>query len=48
MLMTRIRNISFDELSDAYQEQITALMDGGVDLILIETVFDTSTLRHFI
>ena len=35
------RNTTFDELSEAYQEQITALMDGGVDLLLIETVFDT-------
>jgi len=35
------RNTSFDELSEAYQEQISALMDGGVDLLLIETVFDT-------
>ena len=35
------RNISFDQLSDAYQEQIEALVDGGVDIILIETVFDT-------
>ena len=35
------RNTSFDELNDAYQEQVNALIDGGVDLILIETVFDT-------
>ena len=35
------RNISFDQLNDAYQEQIEALVDGGVDIILIETVFDT-------
>ena len=35
------RNTTFDELNEAYQEQITALMDGGVDLLLIETVFDT-------
>lgn len=35
------RNTSFDKLNLAYQEQITALMDGGVDLLLVETVFDT-------
>lgn len=35
------RAITFDELAQAYQEQIEALMDGGVDLLLIETVFDT-------
>ena len=32
---------SFDKLNLAYQEQITALMDGGVDILLVETVFDT-------
>ncbi|MCH8546622.1 MAG: methionine synthase [Cryomorphaceae bacterium] len=35
------RAISFDELKWAYREQITALIDGGVDLLLVETVFDT-------
>ena len=35
------RNISFDELNDAYYEQARGLFDGGVDLFLIETVFDT-------
>ena len=35
------RAISFDELHDAYLEQITALLEGGVDALLIETVFDT-------
>ena len=35
------RNISWDELTDAYVEQMTALINGGVDLLLIETVFDT-------
>ena len=34
-------NISFNELKDAYKEQIDALMDGGVDLILIETIFSS-------
>ena len=35
------RNISFDELKDAYYEQVKGLFDGGIDLFLIETVFDT-------
>lgn len=35
------RAISFDELRIAYGEQVRGLVDGGADLILIETVFDT-------
>jgi 5-methyltetrahydrofolate--homocysteine methyltransferase len=35
------RNVLFDELVAAYSEQTRALIEGGVDLILIETVFDT-------
>ena len=35
------RNIDFDELKDSYIEQINGLIDGGVDILLIETVFDT-------
>jgi len=35
------RAVTFDEVRDAYAEQVRGLMDGGVDLILIETVFDT-------
>jgi 5-methyltetrahydrofolate--homocysteine methyltransferase len=35
------RAISFDELVKAYKEQAGALIDGGVDLLLVETVFDT-------
>lgn len=35
------RAIDFDTLRAAYAEQIEALLDGGVDLLLIETVFDT-------
>ena len=35
------RNLNFDELSHAYEEQITALLEGGVDLLLFETIFDT-------
>ena len=35
------RNISFDELYDNYYEQAAALLEGGADILLIETVFDT-------
>ena len=35
------RNVSFDELRDAYREQAEALLEGGCDLFLVETVFDT-------
>lgn len=35
------RAVTFSDLSIAYAEQIGALMDGGVDILLIETVFDT-------
>jgi 5-methyltetrahydrofolate--homocysteine methyltransferase len=35
------RAVTFDELAAAYKEQINGLLDGGVDVILIETIFDT-------
>ena len=35
------RAVSFDDVRDAYAEQVRALDDGGVDLLLIETIFDT-------
>ena len=35
------RNTNFGELVDVYTESVTGLVDGGVDLLLIETVFDT-------
>jgi len=35
------RNVDFDELKDAYIESTTALIKGGSDIILIETIFDT-------
>ncbi|MCC6546885.1 methionine synthase [Candidatus Sumerlaeota bacterium] len=35
------RAVTFDEIRDAYFEQACALIDGGVDIILIETIFDT-------
>jgi 5-methyltetrahydrofolate--homocysteine methyltransferase len=35
------RAVTFDQVRDAYAEQISALADGGVDLLLVETIFDT-------
>nr|WP_293302886.1 homocysteine S-methyltransferase family protein [Allomuricauda sp.] len=35
------RAISFDELREAYKQQVEALLDGGSDLLLVETIFDT-------
>lgn len=35
------RSITFDEAKNAYKEQIEALMEGGVDVLLLETIFDT-------
>ncbi len=35
------RNITFDELKDNYYEQASALINGGVDILLVETIFDT-------
>ena len=35
------RALTFDELEEAYSEQMEALLEGGVDTLLIETIFDT-------
>jgi 5-methyltetrahydrofolate--homocysteine methyltransferase len=39
------RSVTFDEVVAAYAEQARALLDGGVDLLLAETVFDTLNLK---
>src|SRR5258705_8203673 len=39
------RAVSFDQVRSAYAEQIQALADGGVDLLLIETIFDTMNAK---
>ena len=36
-----LRNVTFDMLVEAYKEQMTALLEGGVDALLCETIFDT-------
>ena len=35
------RNVTFDELVETYLEQIVGLMDGGADILMVETIFDT-------
>eukprot|EP00043_Microstomoeca_roanoka_P010840 m.102437 g.102437 ORF g.102437 m.102437 type:complete len:1263 (-) comp15016_c2_seq1:114-3902(-) len=40
-----LRNVSFDELVEAYAEQARGLMDGGVDVLLVETIFDTANAK---
>jgi len=35
------RNITFEELADAYTDQLNGLLDGDIDIVLIETIFDT-------
>uniref|UniRef100_A0A8C3B9C7 Methionine synthase n=1 Tax=Cairina moschata TaxID=8855 RepID=A0A8C3B9C7_CAIMO len=39
------RNITFDELVEAYTEQAKGLLDGGVDIMLVETIFDTANAK---
>uniref|UniRef100_A0A8B9FLT7 Methionine synthase n=1 Tax=Amazona collaria TaxID=241587 RepID=A0A8B9FLT7_9PSIT len=39
------RNITFDELVEAYKEQAKGLLDGGVDILLVETIFDTANAK---
>ncbi|XP_026171111.1 methionine synthase isoform X2 [Mastacembelus armatus] len=39
------RNITFDELVEAYSEQVKGLLDGGADIILVETIFDTANAK---
>ena len=36
-----LRSLAFDELAGAYLEQMEALLEGGVDILLMETIFDT-------
>jgi len=39
------RNITYDDLVEAYRTQVRGLLDGGADIILIETIFDTLNSR---
>lgn len=35
------RSVTFDQVKESYREQVRGLLDGGVDLLLVETIFDT-------
>jgi 5-methyltetrahydrofolate--homocysteine methyltransferase len=35
------REVTFEQVKEAYREQVEALLDGGVDVLLVETIFDT-------
>jgi 5-methyltetrahydrofolate--homocysteine methyltransferase len=39
------REVTWDQVKNAYQEQVAALVEGGVDLLLVETTFDTLNLK---
>ena len=39
------RNVTWDELVESYKQQVSGLVDGGVDLLMIETVFDTQNCK---
>ena len=39
------RNVTFEELVTAYVQQAKALLDGGADIILVETIFDTANAK---
>lgn len=39
------RNVTFDQLVEAYTEQTKALLDGGADVLLVETIFDTANAK---
>ena len=40
-----LRGLTFDELADAYTEQMVALLEGGVDALILETCFDTLNVK---
>jgi len=39
------RAVSFEEVRDAYAEQVRGLLDGGADLLVPETIFDTMNAK---
>ena len=40
-----VRSVTFDQVKNAYKEQARGLLDGGVDVLLPETTFDTLNLK---
>ena len=44
--VTRVSSLSaFDELVDSYADQVRGLLDGGVDILMVETIFDTANAK---
>ncbi|CAE8691977.1 unnamed protein product, partial [Polarella glacialis] len=39
------RNVTWDELVESYKQQVSGLVDGGVDILMIETIFDTQNAK---
>ena len=39
------RSVTFDHMVDSYRQQVAALVEGGVDILLAETVIDTLNLK---
>merc|ERR1719238_1101845 len=39
------RNVTWDDLVEAYVQQVGGLVDGGVDILMIETIFDTQNSK---
>lgn len=37
--------VAFDELVESYSEQVRGLLDGGADILLVETIFDTANAK---
>lgn len=37
--------VAFDELVNAYGEQVRGLLDGGIDILMVETIFDTANAK---
>ena len=40
------REVTFEQVAAAYTEQIESLVEGGVDILLVETIFDTLNAEH--
>lgn len=40
-----VSSTAFDEMVEAYSEQVRGLLDGGADIIMVETIFDTANAK---
>ena len=45
LLVLQCLTVAFDALAEAYMEQAKGLLDGGVDILLVETIFDTANSK---